>query len=786
MSTLKEIIENHGFHTLPPESPSQEGYNGVVCIHADKHVRRFNFNLILSLFIISCLMNSCKSHSTVSSTVEERVDSLLKKMTLEEKLGQLNQVSGSGPEVEQLIRQGKVGSILNEVNPATLNRIQKIAVEESRLGIPVIVGRDVIHGFKTIFPIPLGMAATWNPELIEQGTAVAAAEAASVGVHWTFAPMLDVSRDARWGRIAESFGEDTYLCSVMGKAMVKGFQGNDLADKKSIAACAKHFVAYGAAEGGRDYNSVELSEQTLYNVYLPPFKAALDAGAATFMTSFNDLNGIPMTGNKGMVRDLLKDKWEFNGLVISDWTSIQEMINHGFASDRKNAAELAMNAGVDMDMVASVYLENIPQLIQEGRIGLELLDDAVRRVLRLKFELGLFDNPYVKEGISFEHLDSAHLALAKETAVQSLILLRNNNGILPLSKTIRKIAIIGPMADDGYEQLGTWIFDGEERHSITPLKAIIDMLGAEKVVYEKTLCYSRDKDESAFLGAVKKARLADVVVAIVGEESILSGEAHCRADLTLPGKQAEMIQALKQAGKPVIAVVMAGRPLAITNIEPWCDAILFSFHPGTMAGPAIADVLFGKYNPSGKLPVSFPVRSGQEPLYYSHKSTGRPANEHSFIPLDSIPVRAFQTSLGNTSHYIDAGYKPAYCFGYGLSYTTFGYSNLRLDKQEITEQDTLTVSIELTNTGHYDGAETVQLYIQDVVGSITRPVKELKGFKKVFLHTGEKQEIEFKLPGSDLAFYGSDMKLKAEPGDFIVYIGGNSEDCARGTFRLVE
>jgi beta-glucosidase len=740
----------------------------------------------LAILLSGICLLSCSSPGASHSVIDQRVDSLLALMTIDEKIGQLYQVSGSGTEVEALIRQGKVGSVLNEVNSTVLNRLQKIAREESRLGIPILVGRDVIHGFKTIFPIPLGMAATWNPELIGQGAAVAADEAAAVGIHWTFAPMLDVSRDARWGRIAESFGEDPYLCSVFGAAMIRGFQGDKLDDKGSIASCAKHFAAYGAAEGGRDYNSVDVSMQTLYNVYLPPFKAAVDAGVATFMVSFNEINGIPSSGNEFLVKQLLKGEWGFKGLVVSDWASIEEMINHGFASDRKKAAELAFNAGIDMEMVTTNYNENLQSLIQEGKIDVKLLDDAVHRILRLKFQLGLFDDPYVEETANYDKLDSAHLALAKETAVQSIVLLKNERGILPLPKAIQRIAVIGPMADDGYEQLGTWIFDGEERHSITPLKAISEMLGADKVLYEKALRYSRDNDESDFNDALQKARQADAVIVIVGEESILSGEAHCRADLTLPGKQAEMVQLLKNAGKPVILIVMAGRPLVLGNVEPFCDAILYAWHPGTMAGPAITDILFGVYNPSGKLPVSFPVMSGQEPLYYAHKATGRPAIESLYTPIDSIPVRAFQTSLGNTSHYIDAGFKPAYCFGYGLSYTTYKYTNLSLTRNEINTNDTLKISIEVSNTGQVDGFETIQLYVKDKVGSITRPVKELKGFKRVFLSKGSTKLVEFSLTISDLAFYGKDMKLKAEPGDFIVYVGGNSEECLESAFRLVE
>jgi beta-glucosidase len=731
-------------------------------------------------------MLSCSSPGGRHSGIDQRVDSLLALMTLGEKIGQLCQVSGTSTQVEEMILQGKIGSVLNEVDPATVNRLQKIAREKSRLGIPLIIGRDVIHGFKTIFPIPLGMAATWNPELIEKGAAVAASEAASVGIRWTFAPMLDVSRDARWGRVAESFGEDTYLCTRMGSAMIKGFQGENLADRNSIAACAKHFAAYGAAEGGRDYNSVDMSMQTLFNVYLPPFNKAVDEGVATFMVSFNEINGIPSTGNIWLVRDMLKDKWHFNGFVVSDWASVDEMINHGFAADRKDAAMLAFNAGVDMEMVTTSYNDYLKELIDQEKINGRFLDDAVRRILTVKYQLGLFKNSYVDENVNFDRLDTSHLSTAKETAVQSLVLLKNENSVLPLSKSVRSIAVIGPMADDGYEQLGTWIFDGEERHSITPLESIRELLQGKRVIYEKALDYTRDLSESKFSIAVSAANRADAVIVFVGEESILSGEAHCRADITLPGKQAELVRILKQTGKPLIMVVLAGRPLALRNVEPFCDAILYAWHPGTMGGPAITEVLFGDRNPTGKLPVSLPVMSGQEPCYYSHKATGRPASAEQFTAIDKIPRRAFQTSLGNTSHYIDAGYQPEYCFGYGLSYTHFKYCNLRISKPVISIADTLRISIEIENTGSRDGRETVQLYLGDVVGSITRPVKELKDFKLVFLRKGERQLIEFTLTANDLAFFGRDMVKRAEPGEFKVFVGGNSIDCLEDGFKLEE
>jgi beta-glucosidase len=743
----------------------------------------FCWKAIIILLLVRVLY-SCVPSGTDTDNSESKIDSLLSIMTLEEKIGQLYQASGSGPEVEKMIREKGIGSIINEVDPKRLNEIQRIAIEESRLGIPVIIGRDVIHGFKTIFPIPLGQAATWNPDIVRRGAQVAAAEARSVGVHWTFAPMLDISRDARWGRIAESLGEDTYLTQILGVAMVEGFQGNDLSRNNTIAACAKHFAAYGAAEGGRDYNTVDLSMETLHNVYLPPFKSVADAGAATFMVSFNEINGVPSSGNEYLVNQVLKDDWNFDGFVVSDWASIFEMINHGFAADLKHAAQLAINAGVDMEMVTTAYPFHMKELIDEGKVSMSTLDDAVKRILRIKFQLGLFENPYVDENIDFDELNPEHLAIAKEAAVQSLVLLKNSANVLPLDPSIGKVAIIGPMADDGYEQLGTWVFDGEERHSVTTYKAISGLLGKEKILFEKGLAFSRDMDNSKFQKAINSARSSDAVVVVVGEESILSGEAHCRADITLPGRQAELIRKLSQTDKPVIAVIIAGRPLALSNIEPYCDAIIYAWHPGTMGGPAIADVLFGIKNPSGKLPASFPNMSGQEPLYYNHKNTGRPATDESFIAIEDIPVRAAQTSLGNTSQYLDAGYKAKYPFGFGLSYTTFSYDALKLSMDTLSKNDTLKASVHVKNTGSRNGVEIVQLYIRDLVGSITRPVKELKAFSRIELNSGEEREVTFTLTQKDLAFYGKENVWTAEPGDFEVFIGGNSVDCVAGRFRF--
>ncbi len=731
-------------------------------------------------------MLSCSSPGGSHSGIDQRVDSLLALMTIDEKIGQTYQVSGSGEWIDELIRKGSVGSVINEVDPAQLNRIQKIAKEESRLGIPLIVGRDVIHGFKTIFPIPLGQAATWNPEIIKEGAHIAALEARSIGVHWTFAPMLDVSRDARWGRIAESFGEDTYLTRIFGTAMIQGFQGSDLKDQGTIAACAKHFAAYGAAEGGRDYNTVDLSLQTLYNVYLPPFKAAVEAGAATFMVSFNEINGVPSSGNEFLVRNLLKTEWRFEGFVVSDWASISEMINHGFAADDRHAAELAMKAGVDMEMVTTTYIEYLSSLINEGIISEEWLDEAVRRILRVKFQLGLFDNPYVNATTRFDTLDPEHLQVAYESAVQSMVLLKNQDTILPLDKNLKQVAVIGPMANDGYEQLGTWIFDGEEKHSVTPLQAIQDYIGTEKVRYEQTLTYSRDKNKSVFNEALQVAKNSDAVLVFVGEESILSGEAHSRADITLPGVQEDLINELHKSGKPVIVVVLAGRPLALSRIEPSADAILYAWHPGTMGGAAIIDILFGEQNPSGRLPVSFPQMSGQEPFYYNHKNTGRPPGTDMYTSIDDIPVRPFQTSLGNTSHYLDAGYEPAYPFGYGLSYTTFSYSNLQLSDTALRINDTLNISVQLRNTGEREGVETIQLYIRDVVGSTTRPVKELKSFQRKTIQPDEEVAVNFKLSANDLGFYNDKLEWVVESGKFILYVGSNSKELMEASFNLVE
>lgn len=732
-------------------------------------------NLLYAVALAASLMG-CSQPQDKNTEIENKVETLLHKMTLEEKLGQMNQLSPwDFEDLAKRVRKGEVGSILNVVNPEEVNKIQKIAVEESRLGIPLIVSRDVIHGYKTIFPIPLGQAATFNPEVVKEGARVAAIEASADGIRWTFAPMIDVARDPRWGRIAESCGEDPYLNAVMGTAMIKGYQGDSLNGPTAIAACAKHFVAYGAAEGGRDYNSTFIPERVLRNVYLPPFKAAADAGCATFMTSFNDNDGVPSTANSFVLKDVLRKEWKYDGMVVTDWASALEMVNHGFCTDGKDAAEKSVNAGVDMEMVSETFIQNLKQSIAENKVSMETIDNAVRNILRLKFRLGLFDNPYVVTPQTVKYAEK-HLQTAKTAAEQSVILLKNENQTLPFTDKIKTLAVIGPMADAPYEQMGTWVFDGEKEHTQTPLTAIKKMYGDRvKILFEKGLDYSRDKNTAGIARAVNAARQADAVVVFVGEESILSGEAHSLANLNLQGAQSQLIKELAATGKPVVTVVMAGRQLVIADEVKISDAMLYSFHPGTMGGPAIADILFGKVNPSGKTPVTFPRMSGQVPIYYAQHKTGRPANPTEML-IDEIPVEAGQTSVGCRSFYLDAGNSPLFPFGYGLSYTTFEYSNLSLASDNLTAQDTLSISFTLKNTGKYDGTEVVQLYVQDKVGSVTRPVKELKRFQRVTLKAGESTQVSLSLPVSELAFWGYDMNYTVEPGDFTLWVGTNSAE----------
>lgn len=715
-----------------------------------------------ALFAVSCA-------APAGDEIDRKVEELLAKMTLEEKIGQMNQVSG-GYQFSGEIAKGNVGSILNIVDPVEINAVQRVAVEESRLGIPLLVSRDVIHGFRTIFPIPIGLAATFDPALVEQGARVAAVEATASGVRWTFSPMLDIARDPRWGRIAEGSGEDPYLDTQMGVAMVKGYQGEEFTDPTSMAACIKHFVGYGAAEGGRDYNTTMISERALRNTYFPAFKACVEAGALTLMTSFNDVDGLPSTGNEWLLRDILREEWGFDGMVVTDWNSSGEMVAHGFAEDLKHATELSINAGVDMDMMSFGYVQYIKALVDEGKIKAETIDNAVRNILKLKFRLGLFENPYIDESLARQVAYAPeHLAAAKQSAVESAILLQNNNDVLPL-KSAKRILVTGPMADAPYDQLGTWAFDGEEAYTVTPLTALRKDY---EVVYEPALAYSRDASTAGIPAAVAAARGVDAVVAFVGEEAILSGEAHSLSQINLQGAQSELIKALKATGKPVVVVVIAGRNLTIERDLENCDAMLYSFHPGTMGGEALADLITGRAVPSGKSPVTFLRDAGQAPFYYNHPMTGRP-NSGTETLLNDIPLKAGQTSLGCTSYYLDTGYGPLFPFGYGLSYTKFEYANIAIDKAEYAEGDTIVVEYDLTNTGNYDATEVAQLYVRDLVGSVVRPVKELKRFERVELKAGETKHCRFELPVAELAFWNRDMEYVVEPGNFQLWVAGDS------------
>jgi beta-glucosidase len=725
------------------------------------------------------------------SRFDDEVHALLRRMTLEEKIGQMSQVQAAGghipDELRSAVAAGRIGSILNEVDVGVVNELQRIAVEDSRLGIPLMMGRDVIHGFKTILPIPLGQAATFNPELVQKGARMAALEAASTGVNWTFAPMIDISRDARWGRIAESFGEDPHLTGVLGAAMVKGFQGDDFSEPGNIAACAKHFAGYGASESGRDYNTTNIPENELRNVYLPPFKAAVDAGAATLMTSFSDLNGVPASGNRFLLRQVLRDEWRFDGFVVSDWASIEQLSVHGFTANDKEAAFEAANAGLNMEMATPTYREHLPELVASGRISMEQIDAMVADILRVKLRLGLFEDPYTDPAEFPAIANEDHLAIAQQAALQSLVLLENRDGTLPLNReSLKSLAVIGPLADDPYEQLGTWIFDGDPSLSRTPLQAIREFVGdGVEVTHVRAMETSRSRTTGGFDEAVEAARNSDAVLAFLGEESILSGETHSRADIGLPGNQAELLAALRAAGKPVIAVIQAGRPLTLANILDQVDALLYAWHPGTMGGPAIADVLFGVESPSGKLPATFPLMVGQEPIYYNHKNTGRPASPEDYTHMDDLPARMPQSSWGFASFHLDAGFKPLYEFGYGLSYASFAYSDIEASPSEANLGDTVTVKAVVHNRGAVEAEEVVQLYVRDLVGNVTRPVKELKGFLRVRLRPGESREVSFALGPEDLAFHGRDMKPITEAGAFHAWVGGSSAAELRTEFNLL-
>ncbi|MGI9202257.1 MAG: beta-glucosidase BglX [Woeseiaceae bacterium] len=723
------------------------------------------------------------------SSVERRIDDLLEKMSLDEKVGQMRQANAGDDPIGALreeLRASRVGSILNSVDVDVVNELQRIAMEESRLGIPLLVGRDVIHGFRTVMPIPLGQAATWNPQVVKDGARVAATEAARHGVNWTFAPMIDVTRDPRWGRIAESPGEDPYLVGKMGAAMIAGFQGDDLSDPTSIIACAKHFAGYGESESGRDYATTNIPENELRNVHLRPFKDAVDAGVVTFMASFGDLNGVPASGNEFLMSQVLREEWQFDGFVVSDWDSIRQLSIHGLTANDRESAYAAVTAGLDMEMAGDAYINHLVALVESGEVAESTIDTAVRNVLRAKFELGLFEDPYIDPGKFPETANEQALTVARQAALESIVLLQNNNAALPFDKdSLQSIAVIGPLADAPYEQLGTWIFDGDASLSVTGLDGIRDQLSDNvDIKYVRALATSRSREKEGFAEALRAAKSSDAVVLFLGEESILSGEAHSRADINLPGAQAELVREIRSSGKPVVAVILAGRPLTLTNIVDEVDAILYAWHPGTMGGAAIADVLFGEYSPSGKLPVSFPKMVGQVPIYYAQKNTGKPPTPDSIVHIDEIDAHAPQTSLGMSAFHLDAGYKPLWEFGFGLSYASFEYSDIAADRSSLRVGDRIVISATLTNTGAVIATEVAQLYVRDLVGNVTRPVRELKGFQRLTLQPGEASRIEFELHSDDLAFFGRDNRLIVEAGEFHAWIGGSSEASLQTSFHI--
>ena len=765
------------------------------------------FKKILFLGLVAIAVSCSKSENTTTksnegSQIDQKVDSVLALMTIKEKIGQMVQYNGSwdltGPpsnvgdkEKAERVKRGEVGSMLNVVSVKATREAQKLAVENSRLKIPLIFGYDVIHGYKTIFPIPLGESASWDMELIKKSAEIAAKETSAAGVHWTFAPMMDVSRDARWGRIMEGAGEDPYLNAKIAVTRVQGFQGDDLSNENTIAACAKHFAGYGFAEGGRDYNTVNIGEYELHNAILPPFKAAAKAGVATFMNSFNDLDGIPATGHKGIQRDVLKGDWNWNGFIVSDWGSIGEMIPHGYAKDKKHAAEIAINAGSDMDMESYAYESNLEKLVEEGKVDIALIDDSVRRILKLKFELGLFDDPYKycnEEREAKEIYTEENQQLAREVAKKSIVLLKNENNLLPLKKDIKTIAVIRPLADDKDTPLGNWRAQGVVNSAVSLLEGVKNMVtSGTEVIYEKgcdlTIDYLKPgqprflyplkinkTDVSKIAAAVSAAKKAEVVLLAIGEDAFQSGEGRSQTDIGLAGVQLQLLKEVLKVNKNVVIVLMNGRPMDITWASENTPAILECWHLGSQAGNAIADVVFGNYNPSGKLPVSFPYNVGQEPLYYNQKNTGRPYNaEHVTY-----------------SGYTDAPKTALYPFGFGLSYTTFKYDNLQLDTFEIAKDGTLNVSIDVTNTGKVDGKEVVQLYIRDIVGSLTRPIKELKGFEKVMLKAGETKKINFTVGSEELQFYTANKKWEVESGDFKIFVGGDSVNTLEASFTVID
>lgn len=733
----------------------------------------------LIALILLILFSACSSTVKQQDAIDRKVDSLLALMTVEEKVGQLTLYTSdwdvTGPTMregyKEEIRKGRVGAIFNAFTARYTRGLQKIAVEETRLRIPLLFGYDVIHGHRTIFPIPLGQAASWDLEAIERADRIAAEEASAEGLHWTFAPMVDIARDPRWGRMAEGSGEDTYLGSRIAEARVRGFQGKGIGELNSVMACVKHFAAYGAAQAGRDYHSVDMSDRTFREVYLPPYTAAIQAGAATVMSSFNDFDGVPATASSYLLTDILRKELKFKGFVVSDYTSVMELIPHGVAADTASAAALALNAGLDMDMQAGFYQAALPRLLEEGKVSMAQLDASVRLILRKKFELGLFDDPYRYSDTAREKstvMKQEFLNAARDVAGKSIVLLKNES-VLPISKKVKTIAVIGPLAHARREMIGSWSAAGDWAKSVTLLEGIRAAVDpSTKVLYARG---SNINDDSTtyFQEALRVARQADVVVLAVGESAGMSGEAASRSSIDLPGVQQQLVELLSQTSKPMAVVLMSGRPLTINWMSEHVPAILSAWFLGTQAGHAIADVLFGDVNPSGKLPVTFPRSTGQIPIYYSMKNTGRPMDPNNKY----------------TSKYLDVENSPLYPFGFGLSYTSFSYSDPQLSQGSLASGDTLAVRVKLTNTGAREGAEVVQLYVRDLVGSVTRPLMELKGFQRINLKPGEQREVTFFLTYKDLEFCRIDGSFGTEPGRYVVFVGGNSRDLRQATLEVL-
>nr|WP_121270820.1 beta-glucosidase BglX [Pedobacter schmidteae] len=759
-----------------------------------------SLSLLLSIHISSAQQK--KAAPPVNQKMNAFITSLMSKMTLDEKIGQLNLLTGGeattgsvvSTDVESKIKKGQVGGIFSLTTPARIRKAQEIAVTQTRLKIPIIFGQDVIHGYKTTFPIPLALSCTWDMSLIEKTARTAAIEATADGINWTFSPMVDISRDPRWGRISEGSGEDTYLGAEIAKAMVKGYQGDDLSKYNTMMACVKHFALYGAAEAGRDYNTTDMSLDRMYNEYLPPYKAALDAGAGSIMTSFNDINGVPATANKWLMTDLLRKEWGFKGFVVTDYTAVNELIDHGLG-DLQQVSALSLNAGVDMDMVGEGFLTTLKKSVQQGKVTQRRVDEACRLVLEAKYKLGLFDDPYRycnEERAKTEILKPEHLQFARQAAAESFVLLKNENHTLPLKKS-GTVALIGPLANTGANMPGTWSVNSDLANTkslLAGMKAVVGdkvkilhSLGSnlldDAAYQQRATMFGRtiprdDRPEQEVINeALELAKQADVVVAALGESSEMSGEASSRTNLEIPAVQQRLLQALLKTGKPVVLVLFNGRPLVLNWEQQNVPAILNVWFGGTEAATAITDVLFGDVNPSGKLTTTFPQNVGQIPLYYAHKNTGRPLAEGKWFSK-------FR------SNYLDVSNQPLYPFGYGLSYTTFAYSNLKLSKNSFKAGESVTASVEVKNTGTTAGKEVVQLYIRDLVGSSTRPVKELKGFQKISLNPGESKTISFQITENELKFYNADLKFVAEPGDFDVFIGGNSRDVMTDTFTLAK